>query len=626
MANVDGGESYLFHPTTGKGDRAMESSAWSMYVSRLFKKITGTAIAPKTLRSIFITWLKESTNCPEILKSAAHAMKHQMATQESAHYDANADTKLVKAAYDFNLTFVASLTSDGAAGSGSGGAAGSSGASHIHIPPDQVFVSPAPPPQPPQPPQPQSPPPVVNAPVQAGIPATVAVDQRSHIPAAELTANLNGIDFDRSSARGNGDCYPLSAMAGFEISASATAARAPNPKTTAAVREVRKGSVTLLTGSDPIGGIDAHVVRECELIPVAPADARNALAPWLNTGHWLGDDGGNKSTFFMFGVACHLGRPIAVIEKDGRDFLNHARIYGARNAHGALMCTSSRGTTPMTIPAFSRMSLTKLLDKLRATPRAYSLIEYNGSSHFNPWLYKPSAAPAAAAGSSTAIEDEDDPEEAKPPSIAATEEADEEMDDEDELAADAVQAAARSNHVALNLGLEMPPALSSLAARARETLCRSNMPLAGEGEATVEVDAMAALALNGEAEGAPVAQVVGPVVEVRRSGRAAKVPRLSFPPTGSNSTGAVSSGRDMSDTDAFDVTGIAVGDTLLAKGFAPSGSKEWFQAQVTALRPPPAFPPIVVKFVATEDGNKLALALPRPRTAYVLKADTMPLP
>ena len=46
-----------------------------MYVSRLFKKLTGTAIAPKTLRSIFITWLKENTDCPEILKSAAHAMK-----------------------------------------------------------------------------------------------------------------------------------------------------------------------------------------------------------------------------------------------------------------------------------------------------------------------------------------------------------------------------------------------------------------------------------------------------------------------------------------------------------------------------------------------------------------------
>ena len=75
MSTVGGEESYLFHPTDGKPDRAFESSAWTMYVSRLFKKLTGTAIAPKTLRSIFITWLKENTDCPEILKSAAHAMK-----------------------------------------------------------------------------------------------------------------------------------------------------------------------------------------------------------------------------------------------------------------------------------------------------------------------------------------------------------------------------------------------------------------------------------------------------------------------------------------------------------------------------------------------------------------------
>ena len=106
------------------------------------------------------------------------------------------------------------------------------------------------------------------------------------------------------------------------------------------------------------------------------------------------------------------------------------------------------------------------------------------------------------------------------------------------------------------------------------------------------------------------------LVPPRRSARPSKVPRLSFPmPAPSDSGNIVSSGRDVSNTAAFDVSGIAVGDTLLAKGLAPSGDKEWFRAQVTALRPPPAFPPITVKFVATEDWNDLALVLPRPRTA-----------
>eukprot|EP00966_Prymnesium_polylepis_P264471 6110009-Prymnesium_polylepis.1 len=46
-----GDEAFLFHPPQGSVDRAMESSAWSMWVKRLFKRYTGTEVAPKTLRS-----------------------------------------------------------------------------------------------------------------------------------------------------------------------------------------------------------------------------------------------------------------------------------------------------------------------------------------------------------------------------------------------------------------------------------------------------------------------------------------------------------------------------------------------------------------------------------------------
>ena len=51
---VEGG-AYLFHPPRSKPDRPMESSAWSGWVKRCFKRHTGSEIAPKTLRSIFIT-------------------------------------------------------------------------------------------------------------------------------------------------------------------------------------------------------------------------------------------------------------------------------------------------------------------------------------------------------------------------------------------------------------------------------------------------------------------------------------------------------------------------------------------------------------------------------------------
>ena len=127
LAEVDGETSYLFHPPTCSSDRPMESSAWTAWVKRLFTKLHGAPIAPKTLRSVFITWLRDNTDCPEVLKSAAHAMKHRVETQASGRYDADADTRLVKAAYDFNLTFAAKF-------GGGGGAAGSSSDAAIEVP------------------------------------------------------------------------------------------------------------------------------------------------------------------------------------------------------------------------------------------------------------------------------------------------------------------------------------------------------------------------------------------------------------------------------------------------------------------------------------------------------------
>ena len=64
-----------------------------------------------------------------------------------------------------------------------------------------------------------------------------------------------------------------------------------------------------------------------------------------------------------------------------------------------------------------------------------------------------------------------------------------------------------------------------------------------------------------------------------------------------------------------DVSGIAVGDLVLAKGHSPTGERTWFQAEVLKLRD--VHPRIVVKFLATAGGNKLDLLLPKPDVAYV---------
>ena len=66
-------EAYLFHPVTGDLTRPMESSPWTQYVRRLFGLLAGTEITPKTLRTIFITWLREAADAPNVLKLAARA-------------------------------------------------------------------------------------------------------------------------------------------------------------------------------------------------------------------------------------------------------------------------------------------------------------------------------------------------------------------------------------------------------------------------------------------------------------------------------------------------------------------------------------------------------------------------
>ena len=77
---------YLFHPTNDT-TRCLPSSQWTAVVKAVLKKHAGKATPPKTLRASFITWLRDSTDAPEVLKAAAKAMRHKEATQQSDRYD-----------------------------------------------------------------------------------------------------------------------------------------------------------------------------------------------------------------------------------------------------------------------------------------------------------------------------------------------------------------------------------------------------------------------------------------------------------------------------------------------------------------------------------------------------------
>ena len=87
--DAHGNESpYLFYPTqSGDTTRCLPSSQWSQLVSRTLKKHAGKAAPPKLLRAAFVTWLRDSTDAPEVLKAAAKAMRHKEETQQSDRYD-----------------------------------------------------------------------------------------------------------------------------------------------------------------------------------------------------------------------------------------------------------------------------------------------------------------------------------------------------------------------------------------------------------------------------------------------------------------------------------------------------------------------------------------------------------
>ena len=68
---------------------------------------------------------------------------------------------------------------------------------------------------------------------------------------------------------------------------------------------------------------------------------------------------------------------------------------------------------------------------------------------------------------------------------------------------------------------------------------------------------------------------------------------------------------------------LRVGDSVRARGVGPSGHKEWFVGTVVEIRR--AWPPLKIKYVATEGGQTNALLLPQPKIAFLWAAEVTQL-
>jgi hypothetical protein len=317
---------------------------------------------------------------------------------------------------------------------------------------------------------------------------------------SETEGKLSALGWRLGSAPQNGDCAPLSISAGCEI----TPAQAANPSvaTTEAIRILRNDAVQIVAGTGDIAaGIPASVFREGEGLSRATGIAQRAFKAWRKSFHWRGK--GSASAAFLFGCSVRVHRQVAVlaISEDGAAYQNPARVYGLRDG-AQLRRTPAKGGSPETIQSWMGVPIDTLLESLRSHPEAYSLVKYNGSSHFDPFLYDScTAAPgevatevvaAADLGAMSDVDDEDAPAAAAsmPTGSVAPGQANATLADSGQ---EAERQSVRMTHVEAGFsGLVQPPATAegTLAASIAQSLAMSHDELPGD-PAVAEVASLA---------------------------------------------------------------------------------------------------------------------------------------
>ena len=86
------------------------SSMATRLVQAIFHRHAGVKLAPKEVRSAFVTWLRSSKQSDETLRAAALALRHSSKMQKSAAYDKGSSDQLIAAAVDVTRAFAASVS------------------------------------------------------------------------------------------------------------------------------------------------------------------------------------------------------------------------------------------------------------------------------------------------------------------------------------------------------------------------------------------------------------------------------------------------------------------------------------------------------------------------------------
>eukprot|EP00966_Prymnesium_polylepis_P020582 473501-Prymnesium_polylepis.1 len=184
-----------------------------------------------------------------------------------------------------------------------------------------------------------------------------------------VLAALKGLGFtQRGKAARDGDCFPLAAMAGFEITA-AKAAR-PDPATLSLVKEKRDAAIDLVAGKGVVAGVSGAAFRAREKLPPASREAEKALKDWRNVNHWSAlKEHASHSTAFQFGVSAALQRPTLVLQEEGSEIVFPAKVYYWK----------ANGESWASIQTLEEMLL--FVER-----QACSIVLFNGVDHFEPLL------------------------------------------------------------------------------------------------------------------------------------------------------------------------------------------------------------------------------------------------
>jgi hypothetical protein len=209
------------------------------------------------------------------------------------------------------------------------------------------------------------------------------------IPIVYAHAQLEAIDYVPAQAEALGDCFPLSAAAGFKLTSDQCAH--PDVDAVEHVRVTRNAAIDLVAGFAAVGGIEASVFRSEEKLPPSAADAEEVMALWRANYYWEAPEGEeNQAACFQFGVAAINKRPAIVLEKtvDKKGYLNPLRVYADTTTDASLRRSSAKPNKPETVPSYFLMPFDEALAALQSG-MSYSLVGYDRrASHFFPFVKK----------------------------------------------------------------------------------------------------------------------------------------------------------------------------------------------------------------------------------------------